>query len=193
MLEPAPEVDYNAWGVEHVVVGQESPFPGPYNPDRFPFVGKILEALSPEDSAVTVTLCGSAQIGKTFIAQIFIAASLDLDPGQILYVQATEPNAIRFARTKWRLFIRSTPRLAQLLDARQSKERGNSTLYQERKDGRGSVLLTGANSPASLSMITVKRQVQDDLSKWENSPTAATPRRKPIRARRCFSNSAPRS
>src|SRR5690348_9162075 len=53
-----------------------------------------------------------------------------------IYVQATEPNAIRFARTKWRPFICSAPRFAELLDARQSKEGGNSTLYQERKDRR---------------------------------------------------------
>lgn len=130
--------------------------------------------LTPEDPAVVVALLGSAQIGKTFIAEIFIGASLDLDPGQILYVQATEPNAVKFARTKWRPMIRATPRLGELFDLRQSKEGGNSTLYQERKDGRGSIMLTGANSAASLSMISVRRQVQDDLSKWEKN-TAGDP------------------
>jgi phage terminase large subunit GpA-like protein len=64
----------------------------------------------------------------------------------------------------------STPRLTRILETKQSKEGGNSTLFQMRRDGRGSIQLSGANSAASLSMITVKRQVQDDLSKWENNP-----------------------
>lgn len=169
VLEPPPEVDLNAWAKNHLVVGTESPFPGRYDGSRFPFFTEILIVLGPEEPARVIVVRGSAQIGKTFLAQIFIAASLDLDPGQILYVHPTEPNAIRFARTKLRPMIRSTPRLAEILEAKQSKEGGNSTLYQERKDGRGSILLGGANSAASLSLVTAKRQVQDDLAKWEKN------------------------
>ena len=174
MATPPAEFDMNVWAEENLVIGTESPFPGRYQGDRFPFFRRLLEALSPDDPARVIALLGSAQIGKTLIAMMFIAASLDLDPGQILYVHPTEGNAIRFARTKWRPLIRECPRLGEILDTRQSKEGGNSTLYQERKDGRGSILLGGANSAASLSMITVKRQVQDDLSKWENN-TAGDP------------------
>jgi phage terminase large subunit GpA-like protein len=169
VFEPPPELDLNRWAEEHLIVGSESPYPGPYNSNRFPFFREILEALGPEDANRVICLCGSAQIGKTFIAQIFVAASLDLDPGAILYVHPTETNAVRFARTKWRPQIASCERLRELLDTRQSKEGGNSTLYQERKDGRGRIILSGANSAATLSMISTKRQVQDDLSKWENN------------------------
>jgi phage terminase large subunit GpA-like protein len=151
------------------VLGGESPYPGPYQPERFPFFWDILAALGPEEPARVVVLCGSAQIGKTLLAQIFAAASLDLDPGNLLYVHPTESNAVRYARTKWRPMIQATPRMTDVFESRQSKEGGNSTLFQMRRDGRGSIQLTGANSAASLSMITVKRQVQDDLSKWENN------------------------
>ncbi len=48
-----------------------------------------------------------------------------------------------------------------------SREGGNSVLYKERADGLGAILISGANSPASLSQVTVPRQVQDDLAKWE--------------------------
>jgi len=174
VFEPPPPVDLNAWAVEHLIVGTESPFPGRYDPAKFPFLFGILEALGPDEPARVISLCGSAQIAKTFVAQIFIAASQDLDPGSILYVHPTESNAIRFARTKWRQMIKSTPRLGEIFDLRQSKEGGNSTLFQERRDGLGSILIGGASSEASLSMITVKRQVQDDLSKWERN-TAGDP------------------
>jgi phage terminase large subunit GpA-like protein len=170
IFEPPPPIDLNLWAKDNLILGTESPFPGPYDGSRFPFFHEILDVLGPEHEARVVTVLGSAQIGKTFIAQIFIAASLDLDPGQILYVHPTENNAIRYARTKWRPMIQSTPRLTRILETKQSKEGGNSTLFQMRRDGRGSIQLSGANSAASLSMITVKRQVQDDLSKWENNP-----------------------
>jgi phage terminase large subunit GpA-like protein len=167
VLRPPPPVDLNQWAERHLVLGSESPFPGRYDPARFPFFHAVLAALGPEDASRIITLLGSAQIGKTLIAQIFVAASLDLDPGGVLYVHPTESNAIRFARTKWRPLIRTTGRLGEIFEPRQSKEGGNSTLFQQRRDGRGSLLIGGASSEASLSMITVKRQVQDDLSKWE--------------------------
>jgi phage terminase large subunit GpA-like protein len=51
----------------------ESPYPGPFSVERFPHVAPILAALSPEDPCRVVTLAGSAQIGKTVIANIFPA------------------------------------------------------------------------------------------------------------------------
>ena len=139
------------------------------HPDRLPFFHRVLEVLGPDHPAREITLLKSVQLGGTLLAQIFVAASIDLDPGGILYCQATEANAIRLARTKWRLQIRTTPRLQQIFEPRQSKEGGNSTLYQERRDGRGWLQFTGANSAAALSMVSVKRLVKDDLSKWEHN------------------------
>jgi phage terminase large subunit GpA-like protein len=169
LLEPPPPVDFNDWAAEHLIFGAGERYPGNYDPNRFPFFTEVLAALGPEEAARVVTLLGSAQVGKTLLAQIFAAASLDLDPGVVLYIHPTEHNGIRFARTKWRPLIRSCPRLGEIFEQRQSKEGGNSTLFQERIDGRGSLLIGGASSEASLSMITVRRQIQDDLSKWENN------------------------
>lgn len=168
-LAPPPLLDLNRWAVENIVFGAESQYAGPYDPDRLPFYRRPLEVLGPDDAARTVTIRASAQVGKTVLGQIFLSASLDLDPGPFLYVHPTEDNATRWARTKWRPMIRNTPALGRIFDLRQSKEGGNSTLYQERRDGRGYLLISGASSEASLSMISVPRQVQDDLAKWVNN------------------------
>lgn len=167
VLEPPPPVDFNAWAVENLVFGQESPFPGPYDPVRFPFFARILDVLAPDHPARTVVLKKSAQLGGTVLAQIFLGAALDLDPGPFLYVHPTEGNGTRWARTKWRPMLRQTTALTKLFGTATTREGGNSTLYQERRDGRGFLQISGANSEASLSMISVPRQVQDDLSKWE--------------------------
>jgi phage terminase large subunit GpA-like protein len=39
-------------------------------------------------------------------------------------------------------------------------------MFKERADYRGSLLISGANSAASLSQVSMRRQVQDDLAKW---------------------------
>ena len=166
-LLPPPPVDLNAWAVDNVRFGPESPFPGPYNPERFPFFRRILEVLGPDHPARIVVLRKSAQLGGTVLAQIFMGGCLDLDPGPFLYVHPTEGNAIRFARTKWRPMLKATPALASIFSSAGHKEGGNSTLFQERRDGRGFLQFSGANSEASLSMISMPRQVQDDLAKWE--------------------------
>jgi len=163
---PAPRVDLNKWAVEHLEFGPDSPYPGPYDPTRLPFFRRVLEVLAPDHPCRQVVLLKSAQLGGTLLAQIFVAASMDLDPGGILHIHPTEPNASGYARTKWRPMLRSCHRLGQIFELRQSKEGGNSTLHQERRDGRGWLRLSGANSAASLSMYSVKRLVKDDLSKW---------------------------
>lgn len=169
VLEPPPPVDYGRWARENLVFGAESPFPGPYDPTLFPYFARILQVLGPEDPARVVALAKSAQLGGTVVAQIFLGASLDLDPGPFLYTHPTEGNATRWAKTKWRVMIRNTSSLARLFGAAVTRDTGNSTLYQERKDGLGFVQVGGANSAASLSMLSVPKQVQDDLSKWETN------------------------
>lgn len=167
VVTPPPPVDLNNWAIEAVKFGSESPFPGPYNPDLFPEFKRILEVLGPEHPARIVVIMKSAQIGGTVLAQIFLGGSLDLDPTPFLYVHPTSDNAIRWVKTKWRAMVRQTSALTRLFPQSTSRDGNNSMLFQERTDGRGSLLVSGANSEASLSMISMPKQVQDDLSKWE--------------------------
>lgn len=174
--QPPPAIDFNQWAIDHLEFSaSESPFPGRYDPDRLPFFRRVLDVLGPDHPSRNVTLLKSAQLGGTLLAQIFTAASMDLDPSGMIHVHPTESNATGYARTKWRPMIRSSRRLGQIFDLRQSKEGGNSTLHQERRDGRGWLRFSGANSPASLSMYSAKRLIKDDLSKWESDPDAGDP------------------
>jgi phage terminase large subunit GpA-like protein len=166
-IEPAPPVDFLDWALHNIKFGSESPIPGPYNREFFPFFDRILEVLSPEHPARIVVLMKSAQIGGTVLAQIFTGGSLDLDPSLFLYTHPTTDNATRWVKTKWRAMVRQTAALVRLFPSSTSRDGSNSMLYQERNDGRGALLVSGANSEASLSMISPARQVQDDLSKWE--------------------------
>lgn len=168
--EPPPVVDYEEWAVENIVFSKrESTLPGSYNPSLFPFYSEPLKALSPEDPCRVVTLKKSAQLGGTVLANIFTLGTQAMDPCDFMYVHPTEDNAARWSKIKLKPMLRSTASVARLFPVR-PRDGGDSVLFKERVDGRGSLLISGANSPASLSQVTAPRQVQDDLSKWQTNP-----------------------
>jgi phage terminase large subunit GpA-like protein len=167
VFEPPPVVDYLEWAKDNIVFSErESPFPGPFNVERFPHVAPILAALSPEDPCRVVTLAGSAQIGKTVIANIFLGGSMAMDPCDFLVVHPTDDNASRWSKLKLSLMLKGTASLRGLFPEK-SRDGSNSVLLKEHRDGLGAILISGANSPSSLSQVTMRRQVQDDLSKWD--------------------------
>ncbi len=167
ILMPPPPVDYVRWAEDNVVFSsRESDFVGPYNREAFGYFDEVLRALSPDDPCRVVTVKGSAQIGKTVLCNVFTGGSLDMDPGDLLYVHPTDDNAARWSKTKLSPFIKNTTALARIFSSK-ARDGGDSIHYKERRDGRGALLISGANSPASLSMVSMQRQVQDDLAKWE--------------------------
>ncbi|MDW9792173.1 terminase [Sinorhizobium meliloti] len=167
ICEPPPAVDYLKWAKENIVFSERiTDHPGPYNEDLVPFFSEILRALSPEDPCNIVSLAKSAQIGGTICANIFTLGSLDMAPGDFLYVHPTEENAARWSKTKLMPLVREMPAVAKLF-SQNSRDASNSVLYKERIDGRGAIQAAGANSPAGLSMISPRKQVQDDLAKWQ--------------------------
>ncbi|RVL63221.1 terminase, partial [Sinorhizobium meliloti] len=167
ICEPPPAVDYLDWAKRNIVFSERiTDHPGPYNEDLVPFFSEILRALSPEDPCNIVSLAKSAQIGGTICANIFTLGSLDMAPGDFLYVHPTEENAARWSKTKLMPLVREMPAIAKLF-SQNSRDASNSVLYKERIDGRGAIQAAGANSPAGLSMISPRKQVQDDLAKWQ--------------------------
>lgn len=165
--EPPPPVDYLRWAERNIVFSaRESSLAGPFNTEQFPHIPTILAALSPEDPCRVVTFMGSAQGGKTTIANVFVGGSMDMDPCDFMFIHPTDDNASRWSKLKLTPMIRGTPALARIFPQR-SRDGSNSVLLKEHKDGLGALLISGANSPASLSQVTMRRQVHDDLSKWE--------------------------
>lgn len=166
VLRPPPPIDYAKWAGENITFSdRESPFPGPYNADLFPFFTEILNALGPDDPCREVSFVKSAQLGGTVLANIFLLGSMDMDPGDFLFIHPTEDNGRRWSKMKLAPMLRSTTALARVFPER-SRESTDSVMYKERVDGRGAILISGANSPSSLSQVSMRRQVQDDLAKW---------------------------
>ncbi len=165
-LKPSPPVDYLAWAEDNVVFGDGEPLPGPYNRTAFPYFDAILQALSPSDPCRYVTFVGSAQVGKTVLGNIFALGSVTMGRGTTLVCHPTTDNALRWSKMKLAPMMRSIPAVQAHFPQR-SRDTSDALLFKERSDGLANLLITGANSPASLSQVTVNFQIQDDLSKWE--------------------------
>jgi phage terminase large subunit GpA-like protein len=195
-IEPPAEVNFEKWAVENIVFSKrESALPGPYNPDLFPFFSEILKAFGPDDPCRTITLKKSAQIGGTVLANVFTLGSQAMDPCDFMYIHPTDDNAVRWSKLKLKPMLKATPSVARLFPER-SRDGGDSILFKERVDGRGSILISGANSPASLSQVTVPRQVQDDLAKWTTNDAGDPEQQADARSRahefaKLFKNSTP--
>lgn len=167
VLKPAPPVDYLEYAETKVHLSErETPYPGPYNSELFCYFNEVLNALHPDDPCRVVTLAKSAQLGGTVLANIFTCGSIEMDPGDFLYVHPTEGNAKRWSKMKLSPMLKNSASLKSLFP-QSARDGSDSVLYKERKDGQGAIQISGANSPASLSQVTMKRQVQDDLAKWE--------------------------
>ena len=166
-LQPSAEIDLLAFAEQHVVF-DEGPFVGPYSRQLFPFFDEILRALGPRDPARYITLASSAQVGKTALATIFCLGSITLWRGSFLFAHPTEQNAVRFAKMKLLPMMRSMPIVNAVFPHRTNDSQA-SILYRERRDGLSRLLLTGANSPASLSQISIDNSCLDDLAKWDIS------------------------
>jgi phage terminase large subunit GpA-like protein len=164
-LEPPPTVDYLAWAEANISF-DEGQFPGPYNRAAFPFWDEVLRALRPDDSCRYVTVMPSAQSGKTTLSEIFCLATLSQSRGSFLVVHPTTDNAVRWSKMKLAPMMRSTAVVRAAFPQRANDSMA-SVLYKERRDGLSRLLITGANSPASLSQVTIENQVQDDVSKYE--------------------------
>jgi phage terminase large subunit GpA-like protein len=165
VMQPPPPVDLNAWAMENITFGPESPFPGPYNPDRFPFFRRILTVLSPEHPATMAVMRKSAQLGGTVIAQIFAGAILDRAPQPVFYVHPTDGNAKKWKRNKFAKMVKGSPLLKGIMQPEGART-GNSAMYWSRRDGRGYLQLAGANSPSQLSMDSYPIAIHDDMAKW---------------------------
>lgn len=166
-LLPPPPVDLCAWIEDNIVFDHNEPIPGPYRLDNAPFFRRILEVLSPEHAGREVTLKKSAQLGGTILGDGFLLGWLDLVPTTLMCVHPSLPQGKLWVNNKIKPHVRKSESLKSLLSFDNPKDAKATELLFERLDARGGVIVTGANSAASLSQHTVKAQLQDDLSKWE--------------------------
>ena len=169
-MMPPPPPDITRWCTENIVFDERSPFPGPFNIDRFPFLRRIHEVLSPEDPSREVTVMGSAQWGKTVsVLLATVAAWHEYGPLDSLVVHPTTSSATEFVRNKWMPLRRQAPSLVRIFGTGRGEQ--TDTLHnQETLNRDGSLKVVSAGSPDDLAGTTRRLVLMDDVAKFEMTP-----------------------
>jgi terminase, large subunit len=149
------------WSEEHLELSARStPFPGHFTTARTPFVRGPLEAFW--DPAIRkVTLCFSAQSGKTTVLSVALAYVIDQAPGPILYALPSENAALSFSKNRLQPLIQDSPVLARHVTDRRHDFKGLEMILD-----RVTLYLVGAATPAQLAMRPVRYLFCDEVDKW---------------------------
>jgi phage terminase large subunit GpA-like protein len=167
-MQPPPRPDITRWCIENVEFDDRSPFAGPFDPERFPFLTEIHDVLNPEHPAREVTLRGSAQWGKTVsVIQPTVACWHETMSLDSLVVHPTMTAAKEWVMNKWLPMRRQAPGLRALFGDGRGGDNMDSLFNQETLSRNGSLKVASAGSPADLTGTTRRLVVLDDLSKFD--------------------------
>ncbi|RDH80827.1 MAG: hypothetical protein DIZ77_15125 [endosymbiont of Seepiophila jonesi] len=163
---PAP-LRLSDWADEHRILPRKAAAePGPWRTARTPFLREIMDSLSPEDPCKEVVLMAGTQVGKTEVGNNWIGYIIGHVPGPVMVVQPTLDLAKRWSKQRLSPMIEEMPILHVRIKPARSRDSGNTTLL---KEFRGGVLvISGANSAASLRSMPVKFIFMDELDAYDD-------------------------
>ena len=170
-LAPPPDDHIDTWAERTLVFPRGvTETPGPLSFDRIPFAREILRnAKDPE--VEEITLCFSAQSGKTVICQTILLYYLGEDPWPCLHVMAREEDAQSINVERYQEIISASPPLRRLLDGeaiiRAGKRQHNKSMKRDSIRMNGTSLnFASANSPAALASRAICKLCLDETDKY---------------------------
>lgn len=176
-LRPDAVLTVSEWADKNVVLtSSDSSERGPFRTSRTPYIREPIDCLSSHSPVRKVVLMFGTQLGKTRGLLNWIGYIVDQAPGPILMVQPTIAMAKKVSKQRLAPMIQSTAVLrGRIRDAR-SRDAGN-TMFEKEFDG-GILMLTGANSAASLASMPIANLALDEVDRYpedvdeEGSPIA---------------------
>lgn len=125
-----------------------------------------MDALS-DPFVETVVVMKSAQVGYSEILNNIIGFYIAQDPAPMMMIQPHLDLAESFSKTRIAPMLRDTPALAgKVADAR-ARDSGNTLL--EKSFPGGTLVLAGANSPASLASRPIRLVLFDEVDRYPAS------------------------
>jgi hypothetical protein len=100
-LTPDPDLTVSEWADRHrMLSGRASAEPGRYRTARTPYMGEIMDRLSPGDPTQRIVFMKAAQVGATEAGNNWIGFAIHQAPGPMLAVQPTVELAKRNSRQR---------------------------------------------------------------------------------------------
>lgn len=162
---PDPKLSVSDWADANVVLStKSSATPGKFRTSITPYVREIADCLSPEHPAQKVVFLAGAQVAKSMTMFNYIGAIVDQWPGPILMVQPTVDLAKKVSKQRIAPMIEDTPSLRSKIAEQKSRDSSNTMLEKEFPGGM--LLITGANSAASLRSMPIRYLLCDEIDAY---------------------------
>ncbi len=150
-----------------ILSSKSSGEPGRYDSARTPYLREIMDCLSADSPVQSVVIKKPAQGGATELGLNWIGYVMQECPAPMLVVVPTLELRKRWVKQRLDPMLEATSALAEIFDARRSRDGGNS---EDLKDFPGGMLIIGgANSAASLSSMPIRFFLGDEVDRypWE--------------------------
>ena len=162
--KPPKKWKVSEWSDAHRRLSSEaSAEPGQWRSNRAEYQRGIMDAVN-DPRTERIVVMSAAQVGKSSVIENILGFFVHQDPCPALLIQPTLEMAQTFAKLRLRPMLRDTPVLAELIDEPKQRGETESTLLQLHFTG-GSLSITGANSPSSLSSRSCRLVLADELDR----------------------------
>lgn len=189
-VRPRPVTRVSDWADQYRILSSKgSSEPGRWKTSRTPYLREIMDCLSVTSPVQRVVMMFSSQIGKTEAGLNWLGYITEHAPAPTLVVLPTLEVRKRWVRQRLNPLLRETPVLSEIIDAYASRDAANSEDIKEFPGGF--MVISGANSPASLASMPIRNVLLDEVDRfpWEvgeegdpigliDERTKAFPRRK---------------
>jgi len=162
---PPARLAVSEWADRHRVLSQESSArPGQWRTDDMPFLREIMDCLSSHHPARRIAFMKSTQVGGTETLNNWVGYIIHHAPGPAMITQPTVEMAQRWSRQRLSPMIAESDVLRERIKPARSRDSGNTTLLKEYPGGL--VVISGANSAASLRSMPVRYLGMDEVDEY---------------------------
>ena len=162
-----PKIPVSDWAARHRIVTRGPLEESLYRKTTTPYLNGIMDAAW-FPSVMTLIVCATPQVGKSFMADTLTGYAIDRDPGPVLYVYPDEDTATENMRDRILPMIKKSPRLRAFLTGLGGDESGQRVNLQHMQ-----VYMAWARSASRLGNRSIKYVILDEVDKY---PTVANVR-----------------
>lgn len=164
-LRPDPSLTISEWADRYrILPSKGAAEPGRFRTSRTPYLREIMDCLSPQSPVQKIIFQKSSQVGGTEMGLNWLGYVIHMAPAPMMVIQPDLILAERFSKQRIAPMIEATPELAELISPARSRDSGNTTLLKEFRGGL--VVISGANSGASLRQMPIRYLFADEISAY---------------------------
>ena len=167
-LAPKPPLTIDQWADESRILPEISSHEaGLWRTERFPYLRRIMQLLSPSNPAQQVVVMKGAQLGFTELALNWMFYTIDYSPAPMLYVQKNlNPDIAVFVKQRFDPSLREMPSIFERVGTSTRGRSSGDTATVKIFNG-GMIRFGGANSASSLRSMPIERLTLDEEDSYE--------------------------